>query len=328
MQPLASSSSSSGAKGKNKEPALLILTKIYYMRNLKNRERRLFVLLRKGLFLFFIFSIVYEGRSQTQDSVKSIFKGGSYEKTFSTSRIGLAQSVMTTPKGEFHLIIQHRFAEIESGAYNFFGMDGAIPRIGFEYGITDWLSTGIGRSLFEKTFDLEFKALILKQTETNIPVSLSFFTTVMDNTTRYYFPPGHDSFGSKLSFANQILISRNQGILSLQVAPVWLHTVYEIRTQGPVNIYALDLAGRIRIWEKIGFIAEYINILTNTPFTGTNPLTLGLDINTGGHQFQLIFSNSQGLNEKSDLTNTTGSWSKGHIYFGFNLTRVFHSKMY
>jgi len=75
-----------------------------------------------------------------------------------------------------------------------------------------------------------------------------------------------------------------------------------------------------------GLIAEYIPVLTNEDFTKTNPFTVGLDINTGGHQFQLIFSNSQGTNEKEITTNTVGSWSKGHIYFGFNITRVFNPK--
>ena len=94
-----------------------------------------------------------------------------------------------------------------------------------------------------------------------------------------------------------------------------------------MNVFAVDLDSRIRISEKFGIIAEFIPLLTNEEFTKKNPFTFGLDINTGGHQFQLIFSNSQGTNEKTILTNSAGSWSKGHIFFGFNLTRVFHSKM-
>lgn len=296
------------------------------MYNQRNKSNFSAPALRISILLFFILFVAAGAVCQEIKHPKFIFKGGSYDETFSTSRIGLAQSVMTTPKGEFHLVIQHRFAEIETGAYNFFGMDGAIPRVGFDYGFTDWLSGGIGRSLFEKTFDLEFKALILKQND-NMPVSVSYYISFMDNTSRYYFPAGHDSFGPRMSFANEIFIARNQGIFSLQLSPIWLHNDYEIRTNGKLDVFAVDVAGRVGISEKLGFIAEYINVLTSTPFAKVNPLTLGLDINTGGHQFQLIFSNSQGLNEKSFLTNTEGSWSKGHIYFGFNLTRVFHSKM-
>jgi Membrane bound beta barrel domain (DUF5777) len=299
------------------------------MKNLNRYIRQVAALtLKAALILFFIFSSWLKAGCQYPDSSKSIFKGGSYEGTFSTSRIGLAQSVMTTPQGELHLVIQHRFGLLETGSYDFFGLDGAIPRFGFDYGFTNWLSGGIGRSLgfYEKTYDFELKAAILKQNESNIPVSLSYYTSVMYNTLQGAFPEGHNSTGSRFSFASQIFIARNQGIFSLQVAPVWLHSNYDINNGSKLDIYAVDLAGRIRFAEKFGFIAEYVGILTNTNVTKTNPLTLGLDINTGGHQFQLIFSNSQGLNEKSYLTNNEGSWSKGHIYFGFNLTRVFFAK--
>jgi hypothetical protein len=206
-------------------------------------------------------------------------------------------------------------------------LDIALPRVGFEYGITNWLSGGIGRSLTEKTFDLELKGVFLKQNESDIPVSLSYYISVLDNTLQNYFPEGHNSFGSKLSFVNQIFIARNQGILSVQVAPLWMHSNYEVRIDKSLDVYAIDVAGRIKLFEKIGVIAEYIPILNKTDLTGINPLTLGIDINTGGHQFQILVSNTQGLNEKSYLTNTDGSWSKGHLYFGFNLTRVFNRKM-
>lgn len=297
---------------------------------MKNRinpkERFSHQILKLTFFLFLILLFGVKAECQKKDTTRSVFRGGSYEETFSTSKIGLAQSVLTTPAGELNLVIQHRFAEIETGAYNFFGMDGAIPRIGFEYGINNWLSAGIGRSLFEKTFDLSLKAVILKQKNNAAPVSVSYYISAMDNTSRNYFPAGHNSFGNRLSFANQLFISRNQGIFSVQVSPIWLHNDYEIRTDGPLNVYAIDYAGRIEVFEHIGLIAEYINVLTRNDFTQTDPFTIGIDIKTEGHRFQLIFSNSQGLNEKSYLTNTIGSWSKGHIYFGFNLTRVFKLK--
>ncbi len=281
----------------------------------------------KALIVLLIFSAGSKADCQNSDKSESIFQGGSYNKTFSTSRIGVSQSVMTTPRGEFHVVIQHRFGELESGAYEFFGLDAALTRFGFDYGITDWLSAGIGRTLFEKTYDLELKAVFLKQNDSNVPVSLSYYIAAMENTLKGEFPSGNNSFGSRLSFANELFIARNQGIFSLQVAPLWLHSDYEVRTGSNLNIFAADLDGRIRISDMIGFIAEYIIVPKNEPFITTNPLTLGFDINTGGHQFQLIFSNTQGLNEKQFLTNTVGSWSKGPIYFGFNLTRVFNKKM-
>lgn len=262
---------------------------------------------------------------QKADSSELSVHGGLYEKTFSTSRVGLAQSVLTTPKGEFHIIVLHRFSDISGDVKQFFGLDNAITRLGFEYGIFDCLSAGIGRSLaYTQTYDFSLKAGILKQNESNIPLSISWYLSVLENTTQSIEWTGHDSFGSRLSVVNQLIMARNQGIFSFQVSPMWLHSNYEFRKNSSLDIFALDLDSRIRLGEKLGIIAEYIPILTKEDFTKTNPFTIGLDINTGGHQFQLILSNSQGTNEKTILTDTFGSWSKGHIYFGFNLTRVFN----
>lgn len=278
------------------------------------------------LVISFIFMFLCKVECQESDTLKSAFKGGSYEKTFSTVRIGLAQSVLTVPKGEFHIVVLHRFTEISSDAKKFFGLDYASTRLGFDYGILNWLSAGIGRSMSVQTYDLELKAAMLKQNESNIPVSLSWYVSALENTSQGTEWEGFNTFSSRMSIVNQIIIARNQGILSFQVSPLWVHSTYDFRTGGIMNIYAIDLDGRIRLSEKLGLIAEYIPVLSNEPFPTTNPFTLALDINTGGHQFQLLFSNSMGTNEKEILTNTTGSWFR-HLYFGFNLTRVFNSKM-
>ncbi len=278
------------------------------------------------LIIFVTFTFLNKVECQKSDTPGSVVQGGSYEKTFSTSRIGLAQSVMTTPEGEFHIVVQHRFNVISGDLKQFFGLDFAITRLGFEYGIFDWLSAGIGRSMSYQTYDLEMKAGLLKQNESNIPLSISWYASVLENTSQSIIWAGHDSFGSRLSFFNQLIMARNQGIFSFQLSPMWLHSNFEFRKESSVDIFAIDLDTRIKIGEKLGIIAEYIPLFTKEDFTKTNPFTIGLDINTGGHQFQLILSNSQGTNENLILTNTVGSWSKGHIYFGFNLTRVFHPK--
>lgn len=273
----------------------------------------------------FIFMLSHKAECQESEKSGSIFEAGSYDETFSTSRIGLAQSVMATPKNEFHLVVQHRLGEISGDENNFFGLDNASARLGFEYGILNWLSASIGRSMSVQTYDLGFNAVLLKQNAGNIPVSLSWYVSFLENTSQTPDWTGHDSFGSRLSFVNQLSIARNQGILSFQVSPVWVHSNYEFRIDGLLDLFAIDLDARIRLSERFGLIAEYIPVMTNEDITLTNPFTVGLDINTGGHQFQLIFSNSQGTNEKEIMANTAGSWSKGHIYFGFNLTRVFNS---
>ena len=282
---------------------------------------------RSLLVFFLVSSAGYKAECQKPSVFDSIFKGGSYMKSFSTSRVGVAQSVLTTPKGEFHVVIQHRFGELSGGLYDYFGLDVAYARFGLDYGILDWLSAGVGRSMFYKTYDIEVKAAILKQNNDNMPVSLSYYNAIMVNTLKNFYPSGHNSLGSRLSFVNQLIVARNQGIFTCQVSPIWLHSDFEVRTGTSLDILAIDLDGRIRLGEKLGLIGEYIPVLTREYFPQSNPLTIGLEINTGGHQFQLIFSNSQGTNETAILTNTSEGWLKGHIYFGFNLTRVFNPKM-
>lgn len=298
------------------------------MRTHNYRKETLWYKPARSLFvIFFFFIFAHKAECQEPEKSASVFKGGSYGETFSTSRIGLAQSVMATPKDEFHLVVQHRFGEISGDVNNFFGLDNASTRLGFEYGILNWLSTSIGRSMTPaQTYDLGLKAVMLKQNAGNIPVSLSWYVSFLENTYQNDRWAGHDSFGQRLSFVNQLFIARNQGILSLQVSPLWVHSVYDTTgIGGPMNLFAIDLDARVRLSETFGLITEYIPVTTNEVFTITNPFTIGLDINTGGHQFQVIFSNSQGTNEKEILANTAGRWSKGHIYFGFNLTRVFNS---
>ncbi|MGE5457576.1 MAG: DUF5777 family beta-barrel protein [Methanococcaceae archaeon] len=281
--------------------------------------------LRYGSLKFILvisFLIIFFSKAECQESDEplSTFKGGSYENTFSTVRIGLTQSVMVVPKGEFHLVVLHRFSEISGNVNEFFGLDYASTRLGFDYGVLNWLSASIGRSMSVQTYDFALKAVMLKQNDRNNPLSASWYLNFLENTSQGTEWAGHDSFGSRLSVVNQLILARNQGIFSFQASPMWLHSDYETRKDGPMDIFAVDLDARVRLTEMLGVIMEYIPIITNEEFTRTIPFTFGLDINTGHHQFQLIFSNSQGTNEKTILTNASG----GHIYFGFNLTRIFN----
>jgi hypothetical protein len=297
------------------------------MQTLNNLKEILRYCYRITFFSFaFVSAFLSRAECQKPNMPESAFKGGSYEQTFSTGRLGLAQSVINVPKGEFHLVIQHRFFELSSNVNEFFGLDYAATRLGFDYGIFNWLSATIGRSSSVANYEFALKAVMLKQNENDMPLSLSWYGSALENTYQYTDSLGHDSFGGRLSYANQLNIARNQGIFSIQVSPLWLHENFNRETAGPVDIFAIDLGSRVRLTEMLGIIAEYIPIISQEEFTNTNPFTIGLDINTGHHQFQLIFSNSQGTDEKSFLTSTNGSWTKGHIYFGFNLTRVFNSK--
>jgi len=233
---------------------------------------------RRISFILVILVFLLPGKAVGQDTKmpESTFKGGSYEQTFSTARIGLTQSVMIAPKGEFHLVINHRFNEVAQGIDNFFGLDYAQTRIGLDYGITKWLSGTFGMNFSAHLYELALKAALLKQRENEIPVSLSWYASALEATYPYgkVDSLGHYTFGGQLSFVNQLNIARNQGILSFQVSPLWLHVnYYKEFHAGPLDIFAVALSGRVRLTEMLGIIGEYVPVVTNESFIPANPFT-------------------------------------------------------
>jgi len=93
------------------------------------------------------------------------------------------------------------------------------------------------------------------------------------------------------------------------------------------DVYALGTAARIKITKRLAVNAEYIYLLPDQVAPGiTNSLSVGVDIETGGHVFQLHLTNSTSMIEKGFISETTNSWSDGGIHFGFNVSRVFTVK--
>src|SRR5688572_31287354 len=143
--------------------------------------------------------------------------------TFKAIHLINAQTVESPAKQDLNFIIMHRFGKINEGAYNFFGLDNASIRLGLDYGITDRLAIGIGRSSLEKTFDGYTKYKLLRQTDgnKNVPVSISLLAAINHLTLR------SDTFVSaqnKNSYVTQAIIARKfSPALSLLIAPTYIH---------------------------------------------------------------------------------------------------------
>jgi hypothetical protein len=247
-------------------------------------------------------------------------------ESFKGSRIGHGQSTSLPGNGELKMFIGHRFGKINGGFYEFFGLDQATMRLGFDYGLNDWLAAGFGRSTFEKTWDLYAKSRILGQKSGGSPVGFTFYASGSVNTLKNVYPAGNDSFGDRLSVTVQGLISRKFQRFSLQLAPVYMHTFYDPRTSGDVDIFSAGMAARLKLTRFLDLTAEYYPAMVKPSYDITNPFTLGVDIDTGGHLFQLVLTNAQAMFEKGLLSNTNGKWTAGDIYFGFNLVRTFYMK--
>lgn len=252
--------------------------------------------------------------------------------TFKSTRVMNGHSVERMPPGQLDFRISHRFGTINQGAYNFFGLDQSNIHFSLEYGIFKWLMAGVGRASFEKTFDAFTKFSILRQSTgaVNMPVSVSALTSVALKTIKFPNPNRTNYFSSRLAYTAQVIVGRkiNQA-LSLQLAPSYIHRNLVATELDPNDIYSVGAGGRIKLTKRISFNGEYyymINPKKDFSQKVYNPLSLGFDIETGGHVFQLIFTNSLGMIEKSFIGETTGTWTKGDIHFGFNISRVFTLK--
>lgn len=285
--------------------------------------------------LFFAISICSISSLQAQDSsllsmLNDSLQSGStpVKATFKAIHIVNTQTIESPAKHDLNFIIMHRFGKLNDGAYNFFGLDNATIRLGLDYGITDRFAVGIGRSSLEKTFDGYLKYKLLRQTSggsKNVPVSISLFGAITNYTLKFTGKP-YLNAKYRTTWVTQAIIARKLNTnLSLQVSPTWLHFNLVPTVNDNNDVFAAVVSGRFKFTKRMSITAEYSYLPSGqVEFLDTrNSLSAGIDIETGGHVFQLVFSNSQGMIEPQYITRTSGSWGKGDIYFGFNVSRNF-----
>lgn len=286
--------------------------------------------LKWGVAVLFLSLISYQGIAQEEDLLALLGEEEITDYTYATfkaNRIINLHSVENTAKGVLDIKISHRFGFINGGFSELFGLDQASIRIGGDYGVTDRLMVGFGRSSFEKTYDGFLKYKILKQSSgaKTMPVTASFMASTAIKTIPFRDPDRENYFSSRMYYVFQSLIGRKfNESLSLQISPTVVHRNL-VRTSSESNdVYSLGLGGRIKLNKRTSFNAEYIYVFPNQLAPGyRNSLSLGFDIETGGHVFQLHFTNSTSMIEKGFITETTGNWLARDIHFGFNVSRVF-----
>lgn len=249
-------------------------------------------------------------------------------RAFYDTRIVNGHSTELTDEGSMKFIISHRFGRVNGGAYELFGLDDASMRMGLDYGVTPWLTVGIGRSTFEKTVDAFAKARILRQTENQSPVSVAVLAGVAVYGLRWQDTTRTNYFTSRLSYTYQALISRRFGDrLSAQLMPTMVHRNLIADTTVNHDVFAIGLAGRFVLSKRVTLSGEYYHLLPDQIADDFNhTLSLGVELETKSHVFQFHLSNSRGMTEKFFVSETTGRWDKGDIHLGFNITRDFKIK--
>ncbi len=265
-----------------------------------------------------LLKLVADNKKPGKERVKYAFK---------SPRVINSHSIEFLNPGTLDLRILHRFGQLDQGYKNFFGLDQASMRLGFDYGILHNLMVGVGRSTYKKELDAFLKFAPVRQStgDGSFPVTVALVSGITMDGLPWADPDKQNFFTSRLAYYFQVIIGRKfSDRFSLQVAPTMVHKNLVQLEADPNDIYAVSVGGRLKLSQRIAFTWDYSHIVYGMPDSGYyHPLSVGFDIETGGHVFQLHFSNSTGMNERAFITETTGQWGKGEIRFGFNLSRVF-----
>lgn len=246
------------------------------------------------------------------------------EATFKGTRLINGHSVETRKKGVMDFIISHRFGTIDGGAYELFGLDYASIRIGLEYAVTDRLYVGFGRSSYQKTYDGFAKYRVLRQASGpgSSPLSMTWFSSVSAYTLKNqeYDLEAVD----RMAYTHQLLLARKfNSVISLQLMPTWVHRNLIGPEDSSNDIYAMGVGGRVKFSQRVALCFEYYYQFDHLNDETQNAIAIGFDIETGGHVFQLQFTNATSMVPSGFISNTTNDFFDGEIHFGFNISRTF-----
>ena len=241
---------------------------------------------------------------------------------FKGLQIVTLQTTKMPAKKEFYFVVSHRFGTVKDGISEFFGLDMATTKIGGVYGITDGLAVSVSRHTMLKVYEVGVKYRLARQSD-DFPVDIVGYNTIDVNTFLEEEEYPNIEFADRLTYISQVLISRKlSDKISLELVPSYIHrNLYEPLIENDSQ-FSLGAGGRMKLSKRLALNLEYAYNFDMPDFY-SQPLSVGLDIETGGHIFQLLFSNSQSMTEAGYLTHAAGDWGDGDFFFGFNLYRVF-----
>lgn len=284
------------------------------------------------VFRMSILLLAIHARSFAQDStgLENILGNDAPAKQYVTSafkstRVINGHSIEFLKPGTMDVRILHRFGSLSNGISNFFGLDEASMRLGFDFGLNRNLMAGLGRSTLKKELDGFIKYAPLSQSTGtgSSPITIALVGGMTVNTLSYSDTSVKHSFQSRLAYYSQAIIGRKfNETFTFQITPTWVHTNLTTMDE-PADRYAIGFGGRLKLSKRIALTVDYYYRVNGRLQNTYDPLSVGVDIETGGHVFQLHFSNASGMNERAYISETVHSWSNSGIHFGFNLSRVF-----
>lgn len=242
--------------------------------------------------------------------------------TFKATRIVNAQSIEMPKPRILEFVILHRFGSMANGAYDLFGMDEAVIRFDLEYGFSDRLSIGIGRSSLNKTYDIFSKLKIVDQRtgHRSFPISLVLFTK-MEIETIMKDMDMQDRYTYDVQF---LLAKKLNRSLSLQLMPTFIHRNLVETHNDHHDLISLGIGGRIKMTRRTSINYDTFFPIGKRGETYKQGWGIGYDIETGGHVFQLMVTNARGSFESEYVENASGAFEDLNLYLGFNISRAFY----
>jgi hypothetical protein len=249
-------------------------------------------------------------------------------QTFKGTRLVNGHTIETKAKGNLEFIFAHRFGPVKGRLHELYGLDNAQVRLGLDYGITDNLSVSIGRNSVDKTVDGYLKYKLLRQSKgtRNVPVTVTAFAGVgYSSFYKQDKEPEDFEDADRLAYVTQLLIARKFSTrFSLQLMPTFIHRNAASQSTQNNDDPALGFGGRYKLTKSVALTGEYYALMNPNPNDNrSNTIGIGLDIETGGHVFQIVVTNTRGLTERAFIAETQGVIEDGDVFFGFNVTRTF-----
>jgi hypothetical protein len=284
--------------------------------------------------LYFVAMMLSFSALKAQDDLMKLMEQGEIinidyvSSTFKTTKLVIGPSSENPAKGDLLFIITHHFGSLNTGYENLFGLKQATIRLGLECGVTRWLGIGAGLNTLRNTWDGFVKVKALRQSTgaRKMPLTLTLFGSTAIYTTKWTDPSRENYFSSRISYAFQAIAARKfSERFSFQISPTYVHLNLVPTAEDHNNIFSLGGGGRFKISNRVSVNAEYYYLFPNQIVSrpAYSSFSTGVDIETGGHVFQIFLTNSMGENMESIIPETSGTWLNGTIFLGFNISRVF-----
>lgn len=275
---------------------------------------------------FLICTLIVFSQDELLSEIDTVIEEPTYASAvFKGLKVINFESTKLVAKKGFNFIVSHRFGTVKNGFQNLFGLDEAVTHLNFVYGLSDNINISASRSSNQKIYEVATKFRLVNQQAGKTPLTVVGYTSVLANTSLDTDNLPKLEFKHRLSYVAQLLVSRKMNNnLSLILSPTFFHDNYLNDDFQENSQYGVGFGGRYKLGKRWSLNMEYgvhLNRSENSLYK--NPFSIGVDLETGGHVFQLLFTNSQSMNTNGVFGTSTGEWGESDVYFGFNLARSF-----